>query len=79
MPLVNIKLRQKDNSILEGVVWLLEDQDDLVDDNGKIYGKVGDLYRGHGVIVQTPEGMFTLNPKSIISIEHINVDDLEDQ
>lgn len=79
MPLVHLKMRNNDNTIIEGVVWLLEDQDDLVDaETGKFYGKVGDLYRGHGVVVETPDGTFSINPKNIISIEPMDMSQFEE-
>lgn len=79
MPLVHLKMRNNDNTIIEGVVWLLEDQDDLIDaQTGKLYGKVGDLYRGQNVIVETPDGTFSINPKNIISIEPVDMSQFEE-
>jgi hypothetical protein len=69
--LVNIKFRTETNIIVEEVVWLLEHDYILTDadDETKVYGTVGELYRGDKVIVETCDGIFGIKPTSIISIE----------
>lgn len=79
MPFVYLKMRNDDNEIIEEVVWLVEDEDYLIDEKtGKFYGRVVDLYHGENVIVQTQDGMFGINPKSIISIEPIDMSQFEE-
>ena len=78
MPLANFKVRNSNNDIIEGVAWLLEDDDDLVDAKGRVVGKVKDLYRGSNVIFETPEGLFAVNPKNVISIELLDLSQFED-
>ena len=70
MPLVHLKMLDDDGVLVEGVVWLLEDQDDLVDEQkNMICGKVGDLYHGDDVVVETDDGIFAISPKDIISVK----------
>lgn len=80
MAFAYLKMRNDNNEITEEVVWLVEDGDYVIDaKTGEFYGKVVDLYHGEYVIVQTQDGLFGIDPKSIISIELIEMTEDEEK
>lgn len=66
--LVWINYTDEDGINVDGVANLLQHDDELVDEDGKVWGTVGDLYKGDLVIVETDEGIFGLEPTRVHSI-----------
>lgn len=66
--MVWINYTDEDGIEVDGVAYLLQHDDELVDDEGTIHGTVGDLYKGDLVVVETDEGIFGLKPEQIHSV-----------